>query len=127
MSESSNFFVGKYNFSRRVINHRVPIDFNHGITQNPFDFVWRSSFRNLLVSNLIRNMSMWYCGAAFVIGIAINEFQNYRRQGHAFTTPKTQPYLNYVTNSRNKHANLGRWNGNFACWENEPLCGRDFE
>lgn len=33
-----------------MINHRVPIDFNHGITKNPFDFVWRASFKNVIVA-----------------------------------------------------------------------------
>lgn len=40
---------------------------------------------------------------------------------------RTQPYLDYVQNLGNRDANLGRWNGNFACWENVPGCGRDFE
>jgi hypothetical protein len=95
MSEQGNFFIGKYNYSRRVLNHRVPIDFNHGITHNPFSFIWRSSFRNLivakyniLINSLVRNMSIWYCGLAFVVGIGLNEYQNYRSKGHCFTNPK---------------------------------------
>lgn len=30
----------------------------------------------------------------------------------------TQPSLNYTTNIANREGKLGRWNGNFACWEN---------
>lgn len=43
-----NFFIDKYNFSRRVVDHRIPHDFNHAMNQpyftRPWMMAWRQNF-----------------------------------------------------------------------------------
>lgn len=49
MSDQQNYFVGKYNFTRRALDHRYPYDFNHQINLNPLSFGWRLSIKNMVI------------------------------------------------------------------------------
>ena len=48
-------------------------------------------------------------------------------QKSRFFSPSENLGEKFVFNDKNKRTEMGRWNHLFACWENEPYCGRDFD
>ena len=48
-------------------------------------------------------------------------------QKSRFFSPSENLGEKFVFNDKNKRTEKGRWNHLFACWENEPYCGRDFD
>lgn len=44
-----NFFIDKYNFSRRVVDHRAPFDVNYAINQGPWSKGWRLTTKNIFL------------------------------------------------------------------------------
>ncbi len=46
---TENFFIDKYNFSRRVVDHRKPFDFNLAINKAPWSKGWRLTKKNMFL------------------------------------------------------------------------------
>ena len=46
---TENDFVGKYNFSRRMVNHRVPYDFNYAKEMSFWNANWRINIKNNII------------------------------------------------------------------------------
>lgn len=47
------FLIDKYNFSRRVVDHRVPYDLNHAINKPYFSLPWLQATKKRMVGRLV--------------------------------------------------------------------------
>ena len=52
---TENDFIGKYNFSRRMVNHRVPYDFNYAKEMSFWNSNWRINMKNNLIGQYFIN------------------------------------------------------------------------
>ena len=65
-----SYFIDRYNFSRRVVDHRIPYDLNYAINKPVLSRSWISAWKNKWINNLTHNFaiygSLFICGLAFV-------------------------------------------------------------
>ena len=66
MSENPDKFIDRYNFSRRVVDHRRPYDFNYAINQVNQPNKFFSAFSNKLKGNMIHYFGIYYATWAAV-------------------------------------------------------------
>ncbi|KRX06530.1 hypothetical protein PPERSA_05143 [Pseudocohnilembus persalinus] len=130
MSEEQSV-INRYNFSRRVVDHRQPYDLNHAINKAPLTPEWYKSTKQRFISKFVQSFAVYSAciGVFAVFGLGV--WDAYAREGtdnpSVLFHPKQQWGQNYLWNHKNADTDLGKWNHNFYCWERSPNCGRDFD
>lgn len=122
----------KFNFSRRVVDHRVPYDLNFAINQPTFTQGWKESYKQRWIGSLIKTYGLYAGFAACFVAIIGVYFDGIWRENRPLShqsasfSGKNSRTLHFLRNYRNENTDLGNWNHNFACFEKDPNCGRDF-
>lgn len=134
-SKNSNIFVDKYNFSRRVVDHRIPYDFHYSINHPILSNSWRLAWKQRVMGNILYTFGIYvsgFCATAIPLFVLADGFYRYAteedagRHGNALA-PKQQYGERFIMNHKNQISGKGRWNYTHFCWENEPNCGKDFD
>ena len=60
MSDKENHFIERYNFSRRVVDHRKPFDFNYAINQSSNPNKFFGAFSNKVKGNMVHYFGIYY-------------------------------------------------------------------
>ncbi len=124
----------RYNWDRRMIDHRVPFDFHFDINKPVFSTEWARGFKQKWLGNFFNAWALYATLAAFGVNvIGVYADWAYRRYytphiGHPLDKHiSPDPHAAYIHNHSNRVNPKGEWNHNFYCWSNEPNCGRDFD
>ncbi|KAL4506758.1 hypothetical protein ABPG72_001179 [Tetrahymena utriculariae] len=132
-NDQEDFFVDRYNFSRRVVDHRQPYDLNFSINSPVGSRVWFKAWKQKAIGNFLNLVGVHYAfyGAGFCILFIVADAWGREKYAQPYKSQilhGRQPYGHtFVQNYRNQATDLGRWNHNFACYEKQPGCGRDFD
>lgn len=120
-------------YSRKVADHRVPYDFNYAINKPAFSHGWRDAYKQKWIGIMIKSYALYgsFAVAGFVlVGIYFDslwrESNPLSHQSSAFKS-ENNPTVHFLRHHKNKVDNLGNWNHNFSCYENDPDCGKDFD
>jgi len=136
MSEqnNANFLINRYNYSRRVVDHRWHHDFNYAQNKAPLTKAWLGSAKQRMIGSIMYFFGAYASGVAIVIcgvGVTIDAYYRYNKPGVRPSVvnepPKTSVGTEFLLNHGNRDRNLGTWNHNFNCWSNSKNCGRDFD
>jgi len=133
MSHHNNpdYLISRYNFSRRVIDHRVPHDLNFAVNSPVMSKAWLGKAKQRMIGSLIYYFGAYVSGAAIVISFTGVLAEAYLRPSDLkpsiVTAPRfTTPTEKFLFQNKNKtNQDLGYWNHNFSCWSSEKNCGRD--
>ena len=126
--------VGNYNFSRRVVDHRVHHDLNYAINKPWYTRAWLGSAKQRYIGTLVHYFGIYMSGSIIVIGGVVIALTGYVRSKKTdgnrglhwiYNTPRYGE--NFLLNRNNAQKDTGKWNYLFACYENERNCGRDFD
>ena len=83
------FQLNRYNFSRRVVDHRYPHDFFYSINKSPWSAQWILATRNwmiggyiplIIIHRLVSRLSTVICCGAFAITLIGAELNMYMRE-----------------------------------------------
>ena len=116
------------------MDHRVPFDLNYAINRSTFDQGWKHAYKQKFIGNMIKNYGIQACFASCLISVVVSYLDAHWRaetkprthQSAAFSLPRSPTNL-FLAHHKNKLEDLGNWNHNFACFDKDPLCGRDFD
>ncbi|EGR32256.1 hypothetical protein IMG5_091050 [Ichthyophthirius multifiliis] len=132
--QTENLFIDRYNFSRRVVDHRVPFDLNYSINQPKGSQLWWKAYKQKQIGNFLNLTGLVYATYGVGIGLLLLGIDAWVRSKVYGDSHKSrldvsrQPYGHvFYENYRNQGTKLGRWNHNFFCFEKQPGCGQDFE
>lgn len=125
--------IGKYNFSRRVVDHRIPYDLNHASTSTNLK-IFYGSWKQKVIANFLGHFGPFVTVWSVVVvgGFVFYDLYHQRSLLDGQYVPSAARDsnlvgMNYIGNRGNMKTDLGRWNHNFACFERQPNCGRDFD
>lgn len=115
-------FHDRYNFSRRVVDHRIPHDLNHAVNQNPLTPLWYKATKQRFISRMVQNFSMYTACYGVFLCFGFGLLDAYLREDTENTSAlfhsRQQWGQRFIWNHKNADTDLGRWNHNFYCWEN---------
>jgi hypothetical protein len=117
------------------VDHRIPYDLNYSINRPAFTQGWKEAYKQRFIGNMIKGYGLYISGAVVLLGIfgsyadaLYRESKPLSHQSAAFTGGKTVGRsVHFQREYKNKMNDLGDWNHNFACFEKEPNCGKDFD
>lgn len=123
--------ISRYNFSRRVVDHRMYYDFNYALNKPILSKAWWGTAKNRLIGSIVNSFGPYVSGGVLIVGgilVTIDTVwrMNTPHESHisqGYFTP-TQNFFNY---NNDFNSSKGKWNHNFACWENDKNCGRDYD
>jgi hypothetical protein len=125
--------IARYNFSRRVVDHRQHYDLNYSINRPILSKAWLGSAKNRFIGSIVYYFGAYVSGAALLIGASIvtidalyRHYTNHPNQNLLFSAKRISSER-FVYSRHDRTSELGKWNHNFNCWENEKNCGRDFD
>jgi len=126
--------IRKFNFSRRMVDHRIPYDFNFSINKPILTKPWLGSAKQRFLGSMMYYFGAYFSGGALVIAVTGAFLDAIWRQNRDSKDVKNSILFEpeptygerYVFNNKNKSTNLGKWNHNFSCFEGERFCGRDY-
>lgn len=125
----------RFNFSRRMVDHRVYYDLNYAINRPAFTPGWKTAHVQRFIGNMLKAYGLYVSSAAIVIGLigayvdaSYREYAPESHQSMAYNGGRTTGRSVYfLRNYKNQLNDLGDWNHNFACFEKETNCGKDFD
>ncbi len=59
MTDPRNYFIGNYNFSRRVVDHRIPHDFNYSINKPVLSQPWARAIKHKFIGKFLSSFSIY--------------------------------------------------------------------
>ena len=129
------YFIDKFNFSRRVVDHRRPHDLNHAENRPVFNSLWYKALKQRSITKYVRDLPLFSSMyLPFILGLIVigdSYYREYFNDGSQPVSRLTEPNVfwgpKYVLHRGNEDSDLGRWNTVFYCWEKEKNCGRDFD
>ena len=123
----------RFNYSRRVVDHRVTYDLNYSINKPSFAQGWKEAYKQRLLGNLMKSYGLYACFTALTTALIVSyadalwrENKPLSHQSTGFTSSGNRTF-HFMKNHKNRLSDLGNWNHNFACFEKDPNCARDFD
>jgi hypothetical protein len=129
--------MSRYNFSRRLIDHRVHADFASD-THISFSPGWFQLHKQRITAFAIENPGLLYSMTALMAVFTIPFIDYWVKQRLYPEGDKRRSQLErnergstsaekYLMTKNDHTVDLGKWNTLFRCWEKSPNCGRDFD
>lgn len=79
-------FVDRYNFSRRVVDHRQPYDLNFSINKPVGSLLWIKAFKQRVIGNFLNTIGTHYAfyGSMFALTLVIIDAWNREKYDQPF-------------------------------------------
>lgn len=133
VGSKGKFILERYNFSRRMVDHRVAKDFGSGQDQ-PF---FTPSFFHAKKSWAIKIMFNYFGYTLSIVGLGIVTISTFtahrrdkdpleRRRSLMSNNDRLPPAIQFLERMGDPEK-FGKWNYVFGCYENTTGCGRDFD
>lgn len=123
----------RFNLARKMADHRTPYDLNYAINRPPFAQGWKAAYKQKWLGILMKAYGLYGSFAVVVFsltGIYLDALWREKKplshQSAAFKGENNRT-AHFLRHHKNKNDDLGNWNHNFACYEKDPYCGRDFD